>query len=284
MTPPTPDPEPIATPDGVLPEGTHRFDDELRVTRQDHTVWIELTRAHDHHRITDGMLDTLLRLCDGLRDDEHASVVVIRGEGDVFFSSGLLNPVLRGQLSKEQVLALVRKANRVFDAIEALPQVVVAAMNGNAVAGGVELALACDIRYAASHAVARLPEAGWGGFPGAGAPFRLATLVGKAHALQMIAGSEPHDAAEMLRIGLVQRVWDRATFDVDLASCVARMAAAGPLALKGAKRVAAIRQEPGFWAARQLSDALRHALEYSEDVDEGLAAAKAQRTPNYKGR
>jgi enoyl-CoA hydratase/carnithine racemase len=196
----------------------------------------------------------------------------------------LLNPVLRGQLSKEQVLALVRKANRVFDAIEALPQVVVAAINGNAVAGGVELALACDIRYASSHSEARLPEASWGGFPGAGAPLRLATLVGKAHALDMIASSEPYNAAEMLRIGLVQRVWDRATFNVDLASCVARMAAAGPLAIKGAKRVAAIRQEPGFWAARQLSDALRHALEYSEDVDEGLAAAKAQRTPNYKGR
>jgi enoyl-CoA hydratase/carnithine racemase len=260
------------------------MDEGLRVTRHDHTVWVDLTRAHDHHRITDGMLNALLHLCDLLRDDAQASVVVIRGEGDVFFSSGLLNPVLRGNMSKEQVLSLVRKANRVFDAIEALPQVVVGALNGNAVAGGVELALACDIRYAASHAVARLPEAGWGGFPGAGAPVRLATLVGKAHALDMIAGSEPQDAAEMLRIGLVQRVWDRATFDAELARCVARMAGSGPLALKGAKRVAAIRQEPGFWAARQLSDALRHSLEYSEDVDEGLAAAKEQRPPHYKGR
>ncbi len=267
-----------------IPQGTTELSVGLRLIKQDHSLQIILTRDEDHHRMTDEMLDALMLLCQRLRDDEHTSVVMITAQGQAFFSTGLLNPSLRAQLSKQQVLDLVWKANRVFDAIEALPQMVIAAMQGKAVAGGVELALACDVRYVASHASVRMPEAGWGGFPGAGAPVRLPELVGKAYAMDLICSGREMHADEMLRIGLAQRCIDQAQFQVETLNILQTIGRAGPLAIKGAKKVISARTEPGFSAARQLSDALRHALEWSEDVDEAIAAGKAQRQPVFKGR
>ena len=75
----------------------------------------------------------------------------------------LANPVVRASYSKEQILELVRLANRVYDALETLPQIVIAALNGATRAGAAELSLACDIRLAAAHATFALPEALWGG-------------------------------------------------------------------------------------------------------------------------
>src|SRR5207253_1082127 len=99
-----------------------------------------------------------------------------------FFSMGILNPAVRASYTKEQILELVRVANRLYDGIEALPQIVIAALNGTTRAGAAELALACDIRLAATHATFALPEALWGGFPGAGGPVRLPAIVGRARA------------------------------------------------------------------------------------------------------
>jgi enoyl-CoA hydratase/carnithine racemase len=93
---------------------------------------------------------------------------------------------VRASYTKEEILDLVRIANRLYDAIEALPQIVIAAFNGAARAGAAELSLACDIRLAATHATFRLPEALWGGFPGAGGPVRLPGIVGRARALELI--------------------------------------------------------------------------------------------------
>ena len=267
-----------------LPQGLLQLRQGLEIERNANTVRVVLKRQDDLNRITDEVLDELQNLCELLHSDEQASVMTITGEGGEYFSTGLLNPALRAKLSKDQVLALVWKANRVFDAIEALPQLVIAAINGKAIAGGLELALACDIRYASSVASVRLPEAGWGGFPGAGAPVRLPELVGKANALDLICSGQETNAQELLRIGLVQRVIPNEQFDGTIRDIVAQIGKAGPLAVKGAKKVAATRLEPGFTAARRLSDALRQALEWSEDVDEGMRAAKEKRQPQFKGR
>src|SRR2546427_12987579 len=119
-----------------------------------------------------------------------------------FFSMGILNPAVRASYTKEQILELVRTANRLYDAIEALPQIVIAALNGAARAGAAELSLACDIRLAAAHATFALPEALWGGFPGAGGLVRLPGIVGRARALELICTGREVEAAEMGRLGL----------------------------------------------------------------------------------
>jgi enoyl-CoA hydratase/carnithine racemase len=245
---------------------------------------VTIDRQPDLNRLDLAALTALGGIAEHLAARADINAVVITGAGDAHFCMGMLNPDLRASLGKEAVLEVVFLANRVFDAIEALPQVVICAINGILRAGAVELALACDIRLAADHATLALPEARWGGFPGAGAPVRLPAVVGRARALELICTGRVIDAAEMERIGLVQSVLPGAELAAATRAMAEAIATSGPLATRGAKRIMALRSEPGFRAARELSDALRRALETSEDVVEGIAAHQAGRSPVFRGR
>lgn len=245
---------------------------------------IVLSRPDDQNRMAHDALLRLKAITVELRESRDVHVVAIRGQGAEYFSTGLLNPAIRAALSKDEILGLVRLANDVFDAVEALPQIVVAGINGAVRAGAVELALACDIRVAAGHARLALPEARWGGFPGAGAPVRLPAIIGRGRALDLICTGREIDAEEMARIGLVEHVFPSDRFEARFAAFLGEIAGSGPLATRGAKRIVGLRGEPGFRAARELSDALRSALEWSRDVDEGMAAYREDRPPEFTGR
>ncbi len=198
---------------------------------------IVFDRPNEQNLLSRDLLLELRTIATDLASNPEIQVLTLTGEGTECFSTGILTPALRGQLAKDQVLNLIRLANETFDAIEALPQIVIVGLNGYVRAGAVELALACDIRIAGNHVHLSSPEAKWGGFPGAGAP-ALA---------EVIAGN-------------------------------------GPLATRGTKRIVKLREAAGSRAARELSDALRSALEFSQDVDEGIAAARVQRKPQFTGR
>jgi enoyl-CoA hydratase/carnithine racemase len=259
-------------------------DGDIVIKRTDRVATITINRLADQNRLTREVLLTLQGLVDRLAEDEEAQAVVVTGGGAQFFSMGILNPAVRARYSKDQILELVRLANRLYDAIEALPQIVVAALNGVTRAGAAELALACDIRLAASHATFALPEALWGGFPGAGGPVRLPAIVGRARALELICTGRELAAAEMERLGLVLAVHPGDRLLPEAHALAAMRAASGPLATRGAKRIMNVRALSGFAAARALSDALRHALEWSRDVDEGMAAHREGRAPRFNGR
>jgi enoyl-CoA hydratase/carnithine racemase len=258
--------------------------EEVRVEREARVAIVTLDRPGDQNRLTREVLLTLQGVVDRLRDDEETQAVVITGSGAAFFSMGILNPAVRAGYTKEQILELVRVANRLYDAIETLPQIVIAALNGAARAGAAELSLACDIRLAAAHATFALPEALWGGFPGAGGPVRLPAIVGRARALELICTGREIAAEEMARIGLVLAVHPAERLRPEALALAARIAASGPIAIRGAKRIVQVRHAAGPTAARALSDALRHALEWSRDVDEGMAAHREGRPPRFTGR
>ena len=260
------------------------FPEGLVATRESGVLTLTIERPDDFNRLSPEVISRLGAIAERLREDGGTNVVVITGAGSEVFSLGILNPAIRAGMSKDEVVRLVRRANVVFDAIEALPQVVIAAINGKVLAGAVELALACDLRYASTAATLAMPEAAWGGFPGAGAPVRLPILVGKARALELICTGREIDAAEMEALGLVQGTYAPEEFTDAINELARRIAASGPLAVRGAKRIMAARQEPGFRAARELSDALRHAIEWSKDVDEGIAAHRERRKPKFTGR
>ena len=257
---------------------------EVRVERDGRAMTITLDRPNDQNRLTRDVLLTLQGLVDRLAADEETQAVVITGSGTEFFSMGILNPVVRASYTKEQILELVRTANRLYDSIEALPQIVIAAFNGAARAGAAELSLTCDMRLAAAHATFALPEALWGGFPGAGGPVRLPGIVGRARALELICTGREIGATEMERLGLVLAVYPAAQLLPEARALAARICASGPIATRGAKRIVNVRNGAGFGAARSLADTLRHALEYSHDVDEGMAAHRENRTPRFTGR
>jgi len=258
--------------------------DDLIVEREGGVATVTIDRPGDQNRLTPPVLRALQRLVDELSADEQTQAVVVTGRGSEFFSMGILNPAVRATYTKDQIVELVRLANRLYDAIEALPQIVIAALNGVARAGAAELALACDIRLAASHATFALPEAQWGGFPGAGGPVRLPAIVGRARALEIICTGRDLDAAEMERVGLVLAVHPTDRLLHEARTLATRIASAGPLATRGAKRIVNVSMTSGFTAARALSDALRHALEWSHDVDEGMAAHREGRAPRFTGR
>lgn len=257
---------------------------EVVLRRDARVATITLDRPHDQNRLTRSVLLALQGIVDELAGDDHVQAVVVTGAGGEVFSMGILDPVVRAGYSKEQILELVRIANRLYDAIEALPQILIAALNGAARAGAAELSLACDIRLAAAHATWALPEALWGGFPGAGGPVRLPALVGRARALELICTGRELDAAALERLGLVLAVYPAARLLPEAQALAARIAASGPLATRGAKRIVRTRLLAGHGEARALSDTLRHALEWSRDVDEGMAAHREGRPPRFTGR
>ncbi|MBM3528862.1 MAG: enoyl-CoA hydratase/isomerase family protein [Alphaproteobacteria bacterium] len=257
---------------------------DLKMTKSGGIATIVIDRPDDDNRLTPDALAKLEVLARELARDDETNVLVVTGAGSKFFSMGILNPVIRASYSKEDVIEIVRLANRAYAAVEALPQITIAALNGVTRAGGAELSLACDIRIAAAHATMALPEASWGSFPGAGAPYRLASIVGKARALELICTSRSVDSAEMERLGLVQHVYPSERLAAEVRALAERIASAGPLATRGAKRIMAARLDPGLPAARELSDALRYAIEWSDDVDEGIAAHREGRKPRFTGR
>ena len=258
--------------------------DEVQVARAEGVLTVTVNRPTDQNRFTRDVLVILQDIVDVLRSDEAIQAVVITGSGAEYFSMGILNPAVRASYTKDQILELVRVANRLYDSLEALPQIVIAAINGAARAGAAELSLACDIRVAAEHATFALPEALWGGFPGAGGPVRLPGLVGRARALELICTGREIDARELERLGLVLSVHPSDRLLPEAQALAARIAASGPLATRGAKRIVNVHAAAGFTAARALSDALRHALEWSHDVDEGMAAHREGRAPRFIGR
>lgn len=257
---------------------------ELRVDVTAPVATITIDAPDNENRLNPESLRNLGAVIDELRTRNDIQVVIFTGAGDDWFSAGLMNPAIRAAMTKDEVIAYVVDGNRIFDELEALPQITIAAINGRIVAGASELALACDIRIAGEHSTLVLPEAKWGGFPGAGAPHRLPMAVGHSHAIELIASGKEIDAAEMSRIGFVNHVHPKGDVLAAATELAQTIGANGPLATRGAKRIARARREPGFRAARELSDALRHALEWSHDVDEGIAAAKEGRAAKFTGR
>ena len=252
--------------------------------RADGVATVTMGRPAEQNRLTPEVLGGLRDVVDELAADASTQAVVLTGRGSEFFSMGILSPAVRASVTKAQVLELVRAGNRLFDALEALPQIVIAALNGIARAGAAELSLACDIRLAARHATFAVPEALWGGFPGAGGPVRLPGIVGRARALEIIATGRELDAAEMERLGLVLAVYPAERLVPEAQALAARIAASGPLATRGAKRIVGTRLGAGHAEARALSDSLRHALEFSADIEEGAAAHRDGRRPRFTGR
>lgn len=267
---------------GEPQRGADEHDIELHIDGA--VARIVIAREHEANRMTTASLLRLKAIAADLASNEQVHIVVITGAGKLCFSMGLLTPELKSRMTKNEILSLIKLANDAYDAIEGLPQIVIAAVNGFAWAGAAELMLACDIRFAADHVQVRMPEARWGGFPGVGGPVRLPHIVGYGRALELIASGRQFDADEALRIGLFDRVVSEELYDQELHAFVEVMAQSGPLALRGAKRVMSVRREPGFRAARELSDALRREFEWTSDADEGMAAHLENRLPRFTGR
>ncbi len=210
-------------------------------------------------------------------------VIVLTGAGDRAFAAGADIKYMSG-LNPDEAKKWGELGQEVGRLLETGPKPSIAAVNGFALGGGCELALACDIRYAASTAKLGQPEVNLGIIPGWGGTQRLARVCGTGVAKDLILTGRPVDAAEALRIHLVTAVFEPDELMAQTMETARVLAAKGPLALAAAK-TAVDQALQGDHAANLQSEADRFGeLFASDDTKEGLTAFVEKREPNFTGR
>ena len=227
-------------------------------------------------------VEALAAAVDALRFDRSVRVAVITGAGEKAFCSGA-DLKERATLSPDQVRRFIDTIRDTFTAIEALPQPVIAAINGVALGGGTELLLACDLRVASDRATMGLTEVKLAIIPGAGGTQRLPRLIGKGRAKELILTGRSIGAAEALAIGLVNRVAPAGGLMETARNLASEMLSAGPVALRQAKRAINQGCETDLATGLALETAAYEVVIPTRDRMEGLAAFAEKRKPVYKG-
>ena len=225
------------------------------------------------------------------RMDPAVHVIVIRGAGEKFFCAGA-NIAMLAQADPEWKYAFCLHANETMNRLEQTPKLVIAALNGHCVGGGLEVALAADIRVARKDAgKIGLPEVKLGVLPGTGGTQRLARLLGKSKAIELMATGRLLSFDEAQALGLVNEVWDEATLKGrtfrDAALDYARTFTpphAASRAVGHIKRAVQSGLEAGFHEGLALERELQQRLFESEDAAEGLRANIDKRAPKFQGR
>jgi enoyl-CoA hydratase/carnithine racemase len=256
-------------------------EDGIRVEIRDRVaLWI-LARPARRNALSLPMVRRLESLAQAAQADRALRAVIISGDGPRAFCAGA-DLKQRMQMGLDEVRAFLAACQTAFTAIDTLDKPVIAAINGVALGGGLELALACDLRVAVASAVMGLPETALGIIPGAGGTQRLPQIVGHACAAQMILLAERVDAAEALRRGLVNRVVENDALGAALALAdVFRNGA--PLALAAA--LGALRAAHELPLEEGLREERRHyeGILTSTDRVEALVAYREKRKPVFRG-
>lgn len=218
-----------------------------------------------------------------IRDDPGVRVVVITGAGDKAFAAGADITEFKA-MSPIDAWMFVQRLQRLFLEIERLPKPVIAAINGYALGGGCELMMACDIVYASDAAKIGQPEINLGIIPGAGGTQRLARLIGKQRAKELVLTGEMIGVREAWGLGLLNKVVPADQLMVEVRKLADKLATKGPLAVKAAKEAI----EDGYDMA--LERALTHEAQLfalcfaTEDKAEGVNAFLEKRPPKFRGQ
>ena len=249
--------------------------DTIVLERDGAVATITINRPKVLNALNSRTLDELRRAVLDLKQDAEVRVVILTGAGEKSFVAGADINELAVQTptsGREHALA----GQHVFDLIENLGKPVIAAINGYALGGGCELAMACTLRIAADTAKLGQPEISLGLIPGYAGTQRLPRLVGKAKALEMILTGAPIGAGEALRIGLVNRVVSAADLMTDARTLAAQLAANAPIAMRYIVNAINRGVEMPFADACQYEATLFGLVASTEDMREGKAEFKGR--------
>jgi len=258
-------------------------DNLLRVDTEEHIAVLTLNRPEVMNSFNFTMLKALKEQIDILRFDPDIRVVIITGSGDRAFCAGA-DLKERATLSPIQVKQFIYTIRNLFTDIEELNKPVIAGVNGIALGGGTELALACDIRIAAASASMGLTETKLAIIPGAGGTQRLPRLVGKGKAKELIFTGRRVNAEEAEKIGLVNAVCTPDRLLEECKNMAAMICENGPIAVEQAKYAVNRGIETDIHTGLAIESNAYWVTIPTEDRLEGLTAFREKRKPNYQGK
>jgi enoyl-CoA hydratase/carnithine racemase len=255
-------------------------DGRIRFEKDGPVGLLTLDRPAKLNAATRGMSTELLELIPQIDDDPSVRAIVLTGAGERAFSVG--SDV--GELDRYDGPWHFRNRRDYCDALRSLRTPVIAAINGYAFGGGLELALSCDIRLAASHATFAAAEIKLGWIGGGGVTALLAASVAASDVAMMLLTGDPIDAAEALRIGLVSRVLPFEELLPTATELAHRIAERPPIAAQAAKANLRAALSMGLEPAIQYERELQAVALGTRDAAEGRAAFAERRTGNFEGR
>ena len=244
---------------------------------------VTLNRPEARNALSRQLVVDLRAIIELLAADEEVRAVIVSGAGERAFCAGA-DLIERQTMTAEERTTHTDAIRVAINAVAAIPVPVIGAIRGYALAGGAELALACDIRIGATDAVLGFPEVKIGIFPGAGGVVRLPRVVGSSAANDLLFTGRQIDADHGLQIGLLDELAPAAgLMAVALAKATA-IAANAPLAIRALKR--ALTDSAGLPVdlAGEIVGCERRSLDATEDYAEGLAAFAGKRAPKFSGR
>lgn len=254
----------------------------VRLSIEGNTAVITVDRPKALNALNTATLEQLEEALAGVAKQTEVRGLIVTGAGEKAFVAGADIAEMMN-LNMEQSLAFAARGHRVFDALERLHCPTLAAVNGFALGGGCELALACDLIYASDNAKFGLPEVSLGILPGFGGTQRLTRLVGRARAKELIFTGDTVDAPRAKEIGLALDVLPAAQLLAHCRAVVGRIAKKGPLAVARAKRVIAQGADLPLAAGNQLEREAFAELFPSGDRKEGMTAFLEKRPANFRG-
>jgi len=257
--------------------------DTIKTEREPNILWIILNRPQRMNAFNNVLMEELSDILDTAEKDPTVRCIIITGDGDTAFSAGAdvtafprSTPVSAEEFS--------RAGQKMFSKVEEMPKPVIAAINGFALGGGLELALACDFRIAAEHAELGSPEIILGLIPGWGGTQRLVRIVGLPTAKEMVMLGTRIKAEEALKKGLVNRVVHYDKLRDEARGLAMKLSAGPPLALKYAKHAMNFGTQVPLDAGLRLEASLMALTFSTEDIKEGLEAFMSRRKAEFKGK
>jgi len=254
----------------------------VNCAKDGHVAVVTVDRAAKLNALVPSMLDELESVARALEADDEVRVVVLTGAGEKAFCVGADINAWAALQPLDMWRRWVRRGHEVFDQWARLRQPVIAAINGHAFGGGLELAITADIRLAAERAQFSLPEASIGTCPGWSGTQRLVSLIGASRAKYLALSGVRVSAADALACGLVHEVVPDAQVLARARSLAADMAVKAPVSLQLTKQL--VNAAAGENAAATLEAMAGALAATTDDGAEGVRSFREKRAPNYRGR
>jgi len=249
----------------------------------DHIAFITLNRPDAAHSLSYALLKELNQKIKTINHDPNIYCTIFTGAGEKVFCAGA-DLKERKNMSGDQVTKMVKYIDETMINIEEMSMPTIAAINGVAYGGGLELALACDLRIAANHALMALTETSLGIIPGAGGTQRLMRLVGIGQAKKIIFTAQPIHAEEALHIHLIEKAVHAKDLRNEVIHLAKMITKNGPIALKQAKIAMNQGSDIDLKTGLMIEHHCYQQTIHTEDRVEGLQAFKEKRIPIFKGK